>query len=200
MTRILKAVGKPVLKSIASIQETLSFAGVVIHKIFTRGSYNSATRMVLVNQIYFTAVQILPLFITVSIIFGSLLIGIVFTLIKEFGLAEYLGSILMGFVVTELAPFITVLLIALRSSSAINATSFSTAFCASGVEHPRPVQHQCARLPVRPAHHQRDGLRRAAELPVLHPRPGERHAVFLAHLRDGARHVRKYLVKFCEVF
>ncbi len=121
MTRILKAVGKPVLKSIASIQETLSFAGVVIHKIFTRGSYNSATRMVLVNQIYFTAVQILPLFITVSIIFGSLLIGIVFTLIKEFGLAEYLGSILMGFVVTELAPFITVLLIALRSSSAINA-------------------------------------------------------------------------------
>lgn len=36
------------------------------------------------------------------------------------GLADYLGRILMGLVVTELSPFITVLLIALRSSSAIN--------------------------------------------------------------------------------
>ena len=116
----LLTIGRPILKTAATLQETLSFALVVIDKILTRRSYNSATKTVLINQIYFTAVQILPLFITVSIIFGSLLIGIVFQVIKELGLAEYLGSILMGFVVTELAPFITVLLIALRSSSAIN--------------------------------------------------------------------------------
>jgi len=36
-------------------------------------------------------------------------------------LSDYLGRLLMGFVVTELSPFVTVLLIALRSSSAINA-------------------------------------------------------------------------------
>jgi phospholipid/cholesterol/gamma-HCH transport system permease protein len=77
--------------------------------------------MVLINQIYFTSVQILPFFIGISIILGSLLIGIVFHIIKTFGLAEYLGRILMGLVVTELSPFVTVLLIALRSSSAINA-------------------------------------------------------------------------------
>ncbi|HOD27777.1 MAG TPA: ABC transporter permease [Syntrophales bacterium] len=121
MAQILKTLGSPFVKNVLSVQETLAFAGVVISKVFSRRSYNSATKMVLVNQIYFTAVEILPLFITVSIIFGSLLIGIVFAVIKDLGLAEYLGSILMGFVVTELAPFITVLLIALRSSSAIDA-------------------------------------------------------------------------------
>jgi phospholipid/cholesterol/gamma-HCH transport system permease protein len=47
--------------------------------------------------------------------------GIVFQIIKNLGLTEYLGRILMNLVVTELAPFVTVLLIALRSSSAINA-------------------------------------------------------------------------------
>jgi phospholipid/cholesterol/gamma-HCH transport system permease protein len=76
--------------------------------------------MVLANQIYFTAIQILPLFLTVSVIIGFLVIGMFLHTLKELGLAEYLGRIIMGFVVTELSPFITVLLLALRSSSAMN--------------------------------------------------------------------------------
>ena len=77
--------------------------------------------MVFINQIYFTAVQILPLFLFVAVIFGSLVNGMAFQVIKNLGLTEYLGHLLMGFIVTEISPFITVLLIALRSSSAINA-------------------------------------------------------------------------------
>ncbi len=77
-------------------------------------------REVLVNQIYFTSVQILPVFITVSVFFGSLLIGIVFTMLKDLGLTEFIGHVLMGLIVTELSPFLTVLLITLRSASAIN--------------------------------------------------------------------------------
>jgi len=76
--------------------------------------------MVFINQIYFTAVQILPLFLFVAVIFGSLVNGMAFQVIKNLGLTEYLGHLLMGFIVTEISPFITVLLIALRSSSAIN--------------------------------------------------------------------------------
>ncbi len=77
-------------------------------------------RNVLVNQIYFTSVQILPVFLLVSIVFGSVLIGIVFTLLKELGLTYFIGHVLMGLIVTELSPFLTVLLITLRSSAAIN--------------------------------------------------------------------------------
>ncbi len=99
---------------------TIAFAGKVFLRIFQRKTYSSAMREVLVNQIYFTSVQILPVFLLVSIIFGSLLIGIVFTLLKEFGLTEFIGHVLMGLIVTELSPFLTVLLITLRSASAIN--------------------------------------------------------------------------------
>jgi len=121
MTDLIEKIGKTSVSATRSFRDTLSFASAIILKMFNKNSYSSATRMVLINQIYFTSVQILPLFIGISIIFGSLLIGIVFQIIKTLGLAEYLGRILMGLVVTELSPFVTVLLIALRSSSAINA-------------------------------------------------------------------------------
>jgi phospholipid/cholesterol/gamma-HCH transport system permease protein len=120
MLDLIENIGKTSISATRSFLDTLSFAFAIILKMFNKNSYSSATRMVLINQIYFTSVQILPLFIGISIIFGSLLIGIVFHIINNLGLAEYLGRILMGLVVTELSPFITVLLIALRSSSAIN--------------------------------------------------------------------------------
>ncbi len=99
---------------------TIAFSGKVFLRIFRRKTYSSAMREVLVNQIYFTSVQILPLFLLVSILFGSLFIGVVFTLLKELGLTQFIGNVLMGLIVTELSPFLTVLLITLRSSAAIN--------------------------------------------------------------------------------
>ena len=103
-----------------SFTDIFLFSGIVLLRMFRRKTYSSAMRSVLVNQIYFTSVQILPVFIAVSIIFGSLLIGIVFQLLKGLGLTELFGKVLMGLIVTELSPFFTVLLITLRSGSAIN--------------------------------------------------------------------------------
>jgi phospholipid/cholesterol/gamma-HCH transport system permease protein len=120
MVELIAYIGRKTITTLVSFFEILVFSNQVMTRTLSRKTYNSATRMVLINQIYFTSVQILPLFLFISVIFGSLLVGIVFQAIKNFGLAEYLGKILMGFVVTELSPFITVLLIALRSSSAIN--------------------------------------------------------------------------------
>jgi phospholipid/cholesterol/gamma-HCH transport system permease protein len=116
----LENIGRLTLQETKSFAEIFFFAGKVLYRIFKPDTYNSATRMVLVNQIYFTSVQLLPTFITVSIIFGSLLIGIVFQLLKNLGLTDFFGNVLIGLIVTELSPFFTVLLITLRSSSAIN--------------------------------------------------------------------------------
>lgn len=113
--------GRRVILMLRAFAETIAFAGKVFIRIFRRKTYSSAMREVLVNQIYFTSVQILPVFLVVSIIFGSLLIGIVFQLLKEFGLTDFFGHVLMGLIVTELSPLLTVLLITLRSGSAINA-------------------------------------------------------------------------------
>ena len=120
MVEFISYIGRRTIATLTALIEILTFSYQVLSRSLNHKTYNSATRMVLINQIYFTAIQILPLFLFISVIFGSLLIGIVFQVIRGFGLAQYLGEIIMGFVVTELSPFITVLLIGLRSSSAIN--------------------------------------------------------------------------------
>jgi phospholipid/cholesterol/gamma-HCH transport system permease protein len=117
---LLENIGRLEIDTAKSFIDTISFARKVILRMFQRRTYNSAMRMVLVNQIYFTSVQILPVFLFVSIVLGSLLIGIAFQLLKQLSLADYLGNVLMGLIVTELSPFFTVLFITLRSSSAIN--------------------------------------------------------------------------------
>jgi phospholipid/cholesterol/gamma-HCH transport system permease protein len=117
---ILEKIGNFETNLSKSFTEIFFFAGMVLLRIFRRKTYSSAMRTVLVNQIYFTSVQILPIFIAVSILFGSLLIGIVFQTLKGLGLTEFFGNVLMGLIVTELSPFFTVLLITLRSGSAIN--------------------------------------------------------------------------------
>lgn len=120
MLATVEYIGKAALNATKSWQDTLSLAFDIVLAVFKKKTYRSTTLTVLINQIYFTAIQILPLFLTVSVIIGFLLIGILLQTLKELELAEYLGRIIMGFMVTELSPLITVLLIALRSSSAMN--------------------------------------------------------------------------------
>jgi len=120
MVAFWENLGRRVIRMLTAFTGTIHFAGKVFLRIFQRKTYSSAMREVLVNQIYFTSVEILPVLLLVAIVFGSLLIGIVFTLLKDFGLTGFIGHVLMGLIVTELSPFLTVLLITLRSGSAIN--------------------------------------------------------------------------------
>jgi len=121
MVFFIEHIGATALRLLGSLRATLSFALAILVRMFAPHAYNSAMRTVLIRQLYFTSVEILPLFITVSVIVGSVLIGIVFQVLKSLGLTDLLGHILMGLVVTELSPFLTVILLTLRSSSAINA-------------------------------------------------------------------------------
>lgn len=117
---ILEDIGRREITTSMSFLNTISFAFKVAGRMFQPRIYNSAMRMVLINQIYFTSVQIVPVFLAASIILGSLLIGIVFEFLKMLNLTAYLGNVLMGLIVTELSPLFTVFFITLRSSSAIN--------------------------------------------------------------------------------
>lgn len=121
MINIIGKLGKTALDNFHAFNNTLFFAYRIIVHLFRKKTYNSASRMVFIHQFYYTSIQILPLFMLMGIIFGTMVNGMAFQAIKNLGLTSYLGSLLMGFVVTEIAPFITVLLIGLRSSSAINA-------------------------------------------------------------------------------
>ncbi len=121
MISVIETIGRSALTTFLSLRQTFSFTVQISLRLFAMRTYNSASRTVFMSQFYFTAVQILPLFLFVAVIFGSMVNGMAFQAIKNLGLSDYLGRLLMGFVVTEISPFMTVLLIALRSSSAINA-------------------------------------------------------------------------------
>ena len=117
---MLERIGEKTLSSLSSIFDVLRFIFLCLVHILLPSSYNPAMIMVLVKQIYFTAVGILPLFFFMSVIFGSIIIGVVISLAMQYGLQENIGSILVSFSVDEFAPFFTALLISLRSSTAVN--------------------------------------------------------------------------------
>ena len=113
-------IGDKSISFIYSLQEVFHFIFVCIFHIFLPKSYNPAMMMVLVKQIYFTAVQIIPLFIVMALLFGTVIIGVVIYMATQYSLQNQMGSIIITFVLDEIAPFFTALLISLRSGAAIN--------------------------------------------------------------------------------
>ncbi len=117
---MLEKIADKTLASLSSLYDVLRFIFLCFFHMLMPSSYNPAMIMVLVKQIYFTAVGILPLFLFMSVVFGSIIIGVVISLAMQYGLQDRIGSILVSFSVDEFAPFFTALLISLRSSTAVN--------------------------------------------------------------------------------
>lgn len=116
----IENLGASTLKTLGQFSASLSFAARVILHALNPLSYHSAMRMVLFKQIYFTAVQVLPIFMLIAFAFGSVIVGSVITLASQFGLLNEIGNILVYFIFNEFTPFFTALLIALRSGAAVN--------------------------------------------------------------------------------
>ncbi len=112
--------GNKVVKKITDIRESLFFTVMMLKKILNPRTYTIAMVQVLVKQIYFTAVQILPFYLTIAVIIGSAIVGLIVSMAISFGLNAQIGSLIVSLVIDELAPFMTVLLLALRSGAAIN--------------------------------------------------------------------------------
>jgi len=72
-----------------------------------------------IEQIYFTAVQALPIIVFISLIIGSM---IVIQFSKQFGSVEgnfILGNLVVFLIVRELGPLITAIIVILRSAVAV---------------------------------------------------------------------------------
>ncbi len=118
--RFIEGIGSKTISTLSSFYEALKFTSICLIHMLKPRSYNPAMRMVLTKQIYFTAVGIIPLFTTMAILFGSVIIGVVIALATEYGLQDQIGSIIITFVINEFSPFFTALLISLRSGAAVN--------------------------------------------------------------------------------
>ena len=98
----------------------LGFGARALVETFTPAVYNSATRSVVLKQIYFTAWQILPGFLLFAALMSYVIIQIVVTTARAYGLSEFALEVSVRVVVLETLPLLTVLFIALRSGAAIN--------------------------------------------------------------------------------
>jgi len=116
----IDAVGARTIKGFIRTFDIFAFAWEILKHLVNPSSYNPAMRSVIVKQIYFTAVEIIPLFMVIAVVFGSVIIGVVIAFAATYNLQEHIGSIIITFVMNEFAPFFTALLIALRSGTAIN--------------------------------------------------------------------------------
>jgi hypothetical protein len=90
--------------------------------VFVAGSptWNRATFDVVIQQVYFTAVQILTVFLGYALVISWLIITIILSTARDFGLTEFASEMTIRVLVLELLPFLTALVVALRSGSAIN--------------------------------------------------------------------------------
>src|SRR3569832_621122 len=92
-------------------------------------TWNRATFDVVVKQIYFTAVQILHVFLGYALVISWLIITIILSTARDFGLTEFASEMTIRVLVLELLPFLTALFVALRSGSAINTEVDALAHC-----------------------------------------------------------------------
>ncbi|MDR3393115.1 MAG: ABC transporter permease [Sulfuriferula sp.] len=120
MTAWIAQLGDAVLKRGAAFMALLRFGFHLLEVALTPRTYDSATRWIITKQIYFTAVQALPVFLIYSLVISVVLIQIMVSVARDFGLSEYVPGLIVGFLLMELLPLLSVLFVALRSGAAIN--------------------------------------------------------------------------------
>lgn len=116
MKSIVGYTGRKTLAFISYLLNVFAFSFRLIELFVTRPLEGRAlTQKAVIEQIYFTAVQALPIIIPMALMVGSMLI-IQFTKLS----ADIdLGKVTVVLVVRELGPIITALLVILRSATAV---------------------------------------------------------------------------------
>ncbi len=118
--QFVENIGFATLRFLNIFYESFYFTYQCLIKLFKKNSYNSATKDILVKQIYFTSVETLPLLLLIGTIFGSIITALIVNLAFEYGLKDHIGTLIINIIVNEFAPLATVVIIALRSGAAIS--------------------------------------------------------------------------------
>ncbi len=98
----------------------LRFMTEVLSTVANPSAWNRATLDTIVKQIYFTAVQILHVYLIYVTAISWVIITITLSTARNVGLFDAATEMIIRVLLLELLPFLTALLIALRSGSAIN--------------------------------------------------------------------------------
>ncbi len=111
--------GRAVLARLRSWGRLGRFAGLATVAAATPSTYDRATLAVALRQIYFTAWQVLPFYVLFAALFSFIIIEIVASSARQYGLSQYALELVLRVLVLELIPLLTALFVALRSGAAI---------------------------------------------------------------------------------
>lgn len=96
------------------------FALAAFAAAFSRSTYTPLTRAAALQQVYVTAWQPLAGFTLFSTLLSLVAIQVTINVARAYGLAGFALELVFRVLVLELVPFVTALMVALRSGSAIN--------------------------------------------------------------------------------
>lgn len=116
MERVVGYIGRRAIRSLNHIIDLFAFAYRIFSLVITRPrSGRAIVGRVTVQQLYFTAVQALPVIIPIALIIGTM---VIIQFAKLSGQYDF-GRISVLLIVRELGPVITALLVILRSATAV---------------------------------------------------------------------------------
>lgn len=121
MKQIIEKLGQWAVETSIFYYGYLNFTLEFIKGCFSKSLLNPSVKLVFFRQIYFTGVQILPMFSIISIIMGLALVGGLTKFMVQFGAQDRVGEVLVTVTVKQLAPLLTAILLTLRSSTAVTA-------------------------------------------------------------------------------
>lgn len=122
MTAPIAAFGSRVTRQLSHLGALARFFGVTLTAWRTLpGAGRRVALRVLVNQVWFTALQAIPLIIVLSGILSFLLISQAVRELGRINATELIGTLMVVVVVRELGPLLTALVVAGRSGTAIAA-------------------------------------------------------------------------------
>jgi phospholipid/cholesterol/gamma-HCH transport system permease protein len=128
MGSLVQAIGRRTINSVNHVLDLFAFTVRISSLLLRR--HQPGKRIVLrftAEQVYFTAVQALPIVLFISLISGSM---IVIQLTRQFATVEgryILGELIVILIVRELGPLFTALIVILRTAVAVTVeTSYMT--------------------------------------------------------------------------
>ena len=115
------AFGGEIILRPRSWRRLLRFGGFATVAALSPATYSLAAREVAVRQIYLTAWKVLPGYLAFSALLSLVIIEIVHSTARAYGLAPYALELVLRVLILELIPLLTALFVALRSGAAIGA-------------------------------------------------------------------------------
>lgn len=121
MMKLIEKLGAFFVLGLTTHIRYFSFSWRILRAFINFKLFNPAIFLVFIRQTYFTGVQIFPTVFFISLLVGITLVGFLTKILVSLGAYDQIGQVVTITIIRELAPLVTGILLALRSSTAVGA-------------------------------------------------------------------------------